>query len=158
MVPVLGNETSAARLHRKLQEMLGDVAPDFELKLKADLAAEINQLKIQKNAVILGHNYMEPALFHSVPDYVGDSLDLSRDRLRHRTTGRGGNRRDRHPAHGAGFLTWSGKESIASINTPGPTVIQAATAIIRRPMPSHRFTGSYCGGGIRTRALFTRNE
>ena len=28
--------------------------------------------------MILGHNYMEPALFHSVPDFVGDSLDLSR--------------------------------------------------------------------------------
>ena len=58
--------------------MLGDVVPDFELKLKAELAAEINRLKIQKNAVILGHNYMEPALFHSIPDYVGDSLDLAR--------------------------------------------------------------------------------
>jgi len=78
MVPVLGNETSADRLYHKLQEMLGDVVPDFELKLKADLAAEINQLKIQKSAVILGHNYMEPALFHSIPDYVGDSLDLAR--------------------------------------------------------------------------------
>src|SRR6266446_9242532 len=78
MVPVLGNETSADRLYHKLQEMLGDVVPDSELKLKADLAAEINQLKIQKSAVILGHNYMEPALFHSIPDYVGDSLDLAR--------------------------------------------------------------------------------
>ncbi len=42
------------------------------------LAAEINQLKEERNAVILGHNYMEPALFHSIPDFVGDSLDLSR--------------------------------------------------------------------------------
>src|SRR5258707_8439676 len=46
--------------------------------MKAELAAEINRLKIEKNAVILGHNYMEPALFHSIPDYVGDSLELSR--------------------------------------------------------------------------------
>jgi quinolinate synthase len=58
--------------------MLADVVPDFELKLKADLAAEINRLKLERNAVILGHNYMEPALFHSIPDYVGDSLDLAR--------------------------------------------------------------------------------
>ena len=78
MIPVLGNETSADQLYLKMQDLLGDVVPDFELKLKAELAAEINRLKIEKNAVILGHNYMEPALFHSIPDYVGDSLDLAR--------------------------------------------------------------------------------
>ena len=52
--------------------------PDFELKIKSELAAEINRLKAEKNAVILGHNYMEPALFNSVPDFVGDSLELAR--------------------------------------------------------------------------------
>ena len=78
MIPLLSNETSADQLYFKLQDMLGDVVPDFELKLKAELAVEINRLKIEKNAVILGHNYMEPALFHSIPDYVGDSLDLAR--------------------------------------------------------------------------------
>src|SRR5215470_6615106 len=78
MISLLGNETSANQLYSGLHAMLADVVPDFELRLKADLAAEINQLKIEKNAVILGHNYMEPALFHSIPDYVGDSLDLAR--------------------------------------------------------------------------------
>src|SRR5712692_8892129 len=78
MIPVLGNETSANQLYVGLQSMLADVVPDFELKLKAELAAEINRLKVEKNAVILGHKYMEPALFHSIPDYVGDSLDLAR--------------------------------------------------------------------------------
>src|SRR6266481_849209 len=78
MIPVLVNETSANQLYVGLQSMLADVVPDFELKLKAELAAEINRLKVEKNAVILGHNYMEPALFHSIPDYVGDSLDLAR--------------------------------------------------------------------------------
>ncbi len=42
------------------------------------LAVEINELKVERNAVILGHNYMEPALFYSIPDFTGDSLDLSR--------------------------------------------------------------------------------
>jgi quinolinate synthase len=78
MIPVLANETSPDQLYIELQDMLGDVVPDFELKYKAALAAEINRLKVEKNAVILGHNYMEPALFHSVPDCVGDSLDLAR--------------------------------------------------------------------------------
>ena len=40
------------------------------------------RLKVERNAVILGHNYMEPALFHSVPDFQGDSLELSRARRR----------------------------------------------------------------------------
>src|SRR5260370_39765136 len=78
MIPVLSHETSASELYFKLQELLGDVVPDFELKYKAELAVEINRLKVEKKAVILGHNYMEPALFHSIPDYVGDSLDLAR--------------------------------------------------------------------------------
>jgi quinolinate synthase len=62
----------------KLREKLKDVVPDFELRHKAQLASEINCLKAERGAVILGHNYMEPALFHSVPDFTGDSLELSR--------------------------------------------------------------------------------
>ena len=69
---------SVEDIYRDLKAKLGDYTPDFELRIKAELAYEINQLKVQRNAVILGHNYMEPALFHSVPDFVGDSLDLSR--------------------------------------------------------------------------------
>ena len=78
MIKTLGKETSAESLYAKLKEILADVVPDFELRMKAEIAAEINQLKQEKNAVILGHNYMEPALFYSITDYVGDSLDLAR--------------------------------------------------------------------------------
>jgi quinolinate synthase len=70
--------TSAEQIYEKLKKLLADVVPDFELRLKSELAAKINQLKLEKNAVILGHNYMEPALFYSIPDHVGDSLDLAR--------------------------------------------------------------------------------
>lgn len=66
----------------ELKTRLGAISPDFELREKAELAYEINQLKVKRNAVILGHNYMEPALFHSIPDFVGDSLDLSRKAAR----------------------------------------------------------------------------
>jgi quinolinate synthase len=69
---------SAETIYRDLKAKLGDVVPEFELQYKAALAAEINQLKEARNAVILGHNYMEPALYHSIPDYTGDSLALSR--------------------------------------------------------------------------------
>ncbi len=62
----------------RMQKMLGTVVPDFELKDKARLVVEINKLKRLRKAVILGHNYMEPALYHTVADYVGDSLELCR--------------------------------------------------------------------------------
>lgn len=73
-----GTEKTTQEMYQKLKTMLGDYTPDFELRVKAELAVEINRLKAEKNAVILGHNYMEPALFHSIPDFVGDSLELSR--------------------------------------------------------------------------------
>ncbi len=65
-------------IYEDMKAKLSDIVPDFELQYKAEIAHEINQLKREKNAVILGHNYMEPALFNSVPDYTGDSLALSR--------------------------------------------------------------------------------
>lgn len=72
------NETDPQKMYRAMQAKLSNVVPDFELKLKSEIAAEINRLKAEKNAVILGHNYMEPTLFNSVPDFVGDSLELAR--------------------------------------------------------------------------------
>ncbi len=69
---------TAETIYRDLRAKLRDVVPDFELRMKAETAAEIEALKKERNAVILGHNYMEPALFHSVPDYRGDSLELAR--------------------------------------------------------------------------------
>lgn len=43
----------------------------------APLIYEINQLKHQKNAVILAHNYMTPDVFYGVGDVIGDSLRLA---------------------------------------------------------------------------------
>lgn len=68
---------SVKELYSQMQEKLHGVVPDVELEYKAKIAHDVNRLKKERNAVILGHNYMEPALFHSVPDFTGDSLALS---------------------------------------------------------------------------------
>jgi quinolinate synthase len=65
-------------LYQKMRRTLSTVVPDVELRYKAELAFKINQLKKERNAVILGHNYMEPALYNTIPDYTGDSLELCR--------------------------------------------------------------------------------
>ncbi len=69
---------TADEIYTSLKHKLSDVVPDVELRYKAELACEINRLKKDRRAVVLGHNYMEPALYHSIPDFVGDSLELSR--------------------------------------------------------------------------------
>ena len=76
--PAIEKSTSASEIYAELQHRLHDVVPDVELRAKAGIAAQINAIKAEKNAVILGHNYMEPALYHSITDIRGDSLELSR--------------------------------------------------------------------------------
>jgi quinolinate synthase len=70
--------TSVEATYEQMRAKLSKVVPDVELKYKAELVYEINRIKKERGAVILGHNYMEPALYHTVPDVVGDSLELAR--------------------------------------------------------------------------------
>ncbi|MCB1154020.1 quinolinate synthase NadA, partial [bacterium] len=69
---------SAQAMYEAMKKKLSRVVPEPELKIKAEVAYEVNRLKEERGAIILGHNYMEPALFHTVPDEVGDSLELAR--------------------------------------------------------------------------------
>ncbi|MDP1715617.1 MAG: quinolinate synthase NadA [Anaerolineales bacterium] len=75
---MLSQVTNIDEMYAGMKEKLANVVPDVELRYKAEIAVEINKLKKERNAVILGHNYMEAALFNSIPDFVGDSLELSR--------------------------------------------------------------------------------
>ncbi len=67
-------EKSTAHLYDKVRKVI----PEVEWPVFAPLIHRINQLKAQKNAVILGHNYMTPEIFHCVADITGDSLALAR--------------------------------------------------------------------------------
>ena len=60
-----------------LFERVRDVVPAAEWPLHAPLVDAINQLKAERNAVILAHNYMTPEIFHCVGDATGDSLRLA---------------------------------------------------------------------------------
>ncbi len=53
--------------------------PEFEWDAIAPTIAAINELKKQRNAIVLAHNYMTPDIYHGVADITGDSLGLARE-------------------------------------------------------------------------------
>ncbi len=62
-----------------LYERVKHVIPAVEWPAYAPLIVAINELKREKNAVILAHNYMTSEIFHCVGDFRGDSLQLARE-------------------------------------------------------------------------------
>lgn len=68
-------EVERATAH--LYERVKDVIPPVEWPFMAPTIKAINELKAERNAVILAHNYQTPEIFHCVSDICGDSLKLA---------------------------------------------------------------------------------
>ena len=80
--PELAFTPEIARVTRDLYAKVAHVVPEIEWPVYAPYIEAINRLKRQKNAVILGHNYMTPEVFNCVSDFTGDSLQLAREAAR----------------------------------------------------------------------------
>ena len=66
-------EIEHAQLGARLQHLL----PCLEWPLHLPWIDAINQLKLQRGALIMAHSYQSPEIFHGVADVTGDSLALA---------------------------------------------------------------------------------
>lgn len=60
-----------------IYDRMDRVVSPADWAIYAPYVKAINDLKKERNAVVLAHNYMTPEIFHGIGDFVGDSLALA---------------------------------------------------------------------------------
>jgi quinolinate synthase len=77
----VGFTAEGIRRTAPLYEKVRSIIPPIEWPGFAEDIDAILELKRQRNAVVLAHNYQTPEIFHCVADVVGDSLALARQAM-----------------------------------------------------------------------------
>jgi quinolinate synthase len=77
MTETLAYTPEVAAATQAVFERVRDVIPEVEWPVHAPYVALINELKAERHAILLAHNYQTPEIYHGVADYTGDSLGLA---------------------------------------------------------------------------------
>ena len=79
---------TAEELQKKLSNIsIGANTCNFSLETCekfVPIINKINQLKKEKNAIVLAHSYVSPEILYGVADHVGDSFELSKSGSKHK--------------------------------------------------------------------------